>query len=195
MPSCMLEFAARLLRNGGVIGYPTEAVYGLGCQPMDPAAVARILYLKRRAVSKGLILIGCSLEQLAPFVADPDSAFSDQVLASWPGPVTWIFDASPRTPGWLTGYRGTIALRLTSHPIAARLCRLTGQALVSTSANLSGRTPAKTALATRIQFNANLDYIVKGEVGKPGRPTEIRVAATNELVRAGTHRPPRSTEG
>ncbi len=185
MSPFQLAHAAKRLCHGGVIAYPTEAVYGLGCDPGNAAAVARILYLKRRSAAKGLILIGSSLEQLRPYVADPDTAFNEQVLASWPGPVTWIFAASAQTPGWLTGYRDTVALRLTAHPVAAGLCTLAKRAIVSTSANLSGRAPAKTALAVRLQFNGDLDYILNGRLDRAGAPSEIRVAATNEVIRAG----------
>jgi L-threonylcarbamoyladenylate synthase len=115
--------AARIVRGGGVIAYPTEAVFGLGCSPRDRRAVMRVLAIKRRSWRKGLILIGASLVQLERYVILPPEPRRSEVLATWPGPHTWVLDALPGAPRWITGGRPSVAVRVTAHPIAAELCR------------------------------------------------------------------------
>ncbi len=166
-----------------VIAYPTESVYGLGCDPFNATAVARILDLKQRSIDKGFIVIGSKIEHLLPFVNNPETAFTATVLASWPGPYTWICNAHPKLPGWISGYRSTVALRLTSHPIAKAICDEYNSAIISTSANKTGQRSARDALQTQLIFGNNLDVIIKGDTGGQDNPTEIRSAATGELMR------------
>jgi L-threonylcarbamoyladenylate synthase len=184
MTSWHLTLAARAVRAGGVIAYPTEAVYGLGCDPLNPAAVERLLALKRRPVAKGLILIAADFSQLEPFLAPLDAAARKTLHATWPGPVTWLVPARAETPGWLRGAHDTLAVRVTDHPVAAALCRACGHALVSTSANLSGHPPARSALGVRLQFADRLDYVLNGPLGGLRRPTESR-----DLKSGQTRRP------
>ncbi len=172
----------RCLRAGGIIAYPTEAVFGLGCDPWNEAAVRRLLALKRRPVSKGLILIAASLEQLAPFIEPLDSAAWTRLEAGWPGPLTWLLPAR-RAPVWLRGRHETLAVRVTAHPLAAELCRVWGGPLVSTSANIAGRPPVRTLLALRRRLGGRVDYIVPGRLGDAARPTEIRDLASGRIVR------------
>lgn len=180
-----LREAARCFRRGGVIAYPTEAVYGLGCDPLNQNAVMRLLQLKRRSVEKGLILIAADFQQLRPFVRQPSGDRMKLLLESWPGPHTWLLPAAPDTPWWLTGCHDTLAVRVTAHPIAAALCRSCGSALVSTSANLSGRPSPRSALALRRAFmSAGPDCILQGPVSALNRPTPIRDVRTGELIRA-----------
>lgn len=178
-----LRRAAATLRHGGILAYPTEAVYGLGCDPLNPVAVDRLLTLKGRAAAKGLILIAAEFDQLAPFVRLPDAARMAIVEAGWPGPNTWIFDAAEAAPWWLTGGRDSIAVRVTAHPGAAALCLAFGGALVSTSANRSGLSPARSPLAVRRHFGERLDFILNGPLGGAGRPTPIRDARTGATLR------------
>ena len=177
--------AARILGAGGVIAYPTEAVYGLGCLPLEVGAVARILALKGRAASKGLILIAAAFDQLAPYVSLPRGSIRDEIFASWPGPVTWVVPVRSFVPRWLTGGRDTLAVRVTDHPVASYLASRAGSALVSTSANRSGRTPARTALGVRRAFGDALDAVLVGPLGAATRPTEIRDARTGATLRRG----------
>lgn len=179
-----LHQAAGVVQGGGIIAYPTEAVFGLGCDPLNPRAVQRLLALKQRPKHKGLILIAAHYDQLQPFVADLDAKHMDVVQASWPGPVTWLLPAAPDLPDWLSGGRDTLAVRVTAHPIAAGLCRVAGMPLVSTSANLAGRPPARTALQVRLRC-PGVDMIVPGVVGGAPRPSEIRDARSGRLLRAG----------
>ncbi|MGB5621494.1 MAG: L-threonylcarbamoyladenylate synthase, partial [Gammaproteobacteria bacterium] len=117
-----VDRAARALRDGGVVAYPTESVFGLGCDPLEPAAVARILSIKQRRVASGLILLAASVQQLDAYIC-PSPAERERMLASWPGPLTWVVTASNGVPAWITGGRDSVAVRVTAEPIAAALCR------------------------------------------------------------------------
>jgi L-threonylcarbamoyladenylate synthase len=178
-----LRLAARVLRAGGIVAYPTEGVYGLGCDPLDPRAVQRLLELKGRSARKGLILIAADFAQVRPFLQPLDKRLSRRLRDGWPGPVTWVLPAAPAIPTWLTGGRGTVAVRVTAHPVAAALCRSFGRALVSTSANRSGRRPARSALAVRRLFGDAVDQVLHGRLGGLRGPTPIRDGTTGLLLR------------
>ncbi len=178
-----LRLASRILTQGGVIAYPTEAVYGLGCDPWNRDAVLRLLAIKRRALSKGLILIAADLDQLLHFVEPLSAEPMERVVASWPGPNTWLLPARRATPEWLTGRFDTLAVRVTAHPLAAALCRVRGGAIVSTSANQAERAPARTALQVRLAFGDRLDHILVGACAGARRPSVIRDGATGRVLR------------
>lgn len=176
--------ASRAVALGGVIAYPTEAVYGLGCNPWDIHAVARILTLKRRHPGKGLIVVSASFEQLEPLIDTGNSVPVDSIRAGWPGPITWIFPARKEVPVWLRGSGGGIAVRVTAHALTRELCARTG-ILVSTSANPEGYLPARDPSRLRAYFGNRIDYILTGKVGGLSAPTEIRDAVTGRVVREG----------
>ncbi len=182
-----IRLAARVLARGGVIAYPTEAVYGLGCDPRDAAAVRRILAIKQRGEEKGLILIAADFDALRPYVVELDARRMAAVQASWPGPNTWLLPARASTPRWLTGRHATLAVRVTAHPLATALCRRWGGALVSTSANRTGRPAARTSLQVRLQFiearDDGPDLILAGVCGGARRPSTIRDAASGRVLR------------
>jgi len=178
-----LSQSARTIDAGGIIAYPTEGVYGLGCDPDNASAVLRLLRLKRRPLEMGLILIATDFEQLLPYIADPTSAQLQRIGTSWPGPVTWLLPTRATTPAWLTGAHDTLAVRITAHPIAAALCHACGGALVSTSANRHGQRPAHTALQVRQRFPQQLGVIVHGATIPSARPTEIRDASDGRIIR------------
>jgi L-threonylcarbamoyladenylate synthase len=177
----------RVLRKGGVIAYPTEAVFGLGCDPNNKTAVQRILNVKQRSPAKGFILIAATLTQLKPFVEPLDVLSRKRVVATWPGPVTWLLPAR-NAPVWLRGCHDTLAVRVTAHPPAAALCQAWGGPLVSTSANLSGRPPARSALQVHRRLGSLVDCIVPGTTGGAIQPTEIRDLQSGRVVR-GVGRP------
>jgi len=178
-----LRRARKAVWDGGVIAYPTEAVFGLGCDPLNAGAVAKLLAIKQRDAGKGFILIAADIIQLDPFM-DLPGKLREQLLKTWPGPVTWVVPAAPGVPDWLTGGRDTLAVRVTAHPVARDLCAATGFALTSTSANLSSHPPSRSALAVRRLLRNKLDYILSGSVGPQRKPTEIRDALTGTLLRA-----------
>jgi L-threonylcarbamoyladenylate synthase len=180
-----LRQITRLLGAGAVIAYPTEAVFGLGCNPRDAAAVYRLLALKKRPVNKGLILIASEFSQLEPLLAPLEADQRRRLQRSWPGPVTWLIPARTGVPVWLRGRHDTLAVRVTSHPIASALCQVWGGPLVSSSANMAGHPPAVTALAVRRRLPSGLDYIVPGRVGSATRPSEIRDLLSGRVIRAG----------
>lgn len=135
------------LQSNGVVAYPTEAIFGLGCNPLSHQAVQRILKIKGRPQHKGLILIADKFSRLSRFVAPLSKAQMAKMQATWGNqnkPHTWLVPASKRCPKWITGKHKTIAIRVTSHPVTAQLCKNAGMALVSTSANKAGAKPAKT---------------------------------------------------
>ena len=176
--------ATHYLTAGGVIAYPTEAVYGLGCNPFNQQAVYQLLTLKQRDWRKGLILIAADYEQLRPLLKPLTPEIEQRVFASWPGHVTWLLPARPEVPKWLRGLSDKLAVRVTAHPVAASLCQYWQAPLVSTSANLSQHTAAKTAWQVRRTFKNSLAYIVSDKVGNQAKPSEMRDALTNKLLRA-----------
>ncbi len=178
-----LQQAARLLHLGGILAYPTEAVYGLGCDPLNEQSVRRLLAIKQRAMNKGLILIGAELAHVQPYIQAMDETSMRRVLDSWPGPATWLLPVAEWVPRWLTGQHERIALRLTAHPLAAALCRAFGGAIISTSANLSNRPPARTALQARIRCADQPDMILSAATGQLSSPTPIRDALTGQCIR------------
>lgn len=177
--------AVRALRSGGVIAYPTEAVWGLGCDPFNQDAVTRLLAIKQRPVDKGLILVAASVDQLdglADWAALPTGR-SETVLASWPGPNTWIVPATRRVPRWITGNHDGVALRVSSHPVVVALCSAFGP-LTSTSANPAGKPPARTREELDGQLVLQLEALVRGETSGLTSPTLIRDSRTGEVLRA-----------
>ena len=177
--------AARVLAAGGIVAYPTEGVYGLGCVPSDHDAIDRLLTVKQRSWRKGLALIAASLEQLEELVELPRGGMRAEILATWPGPATWVLPVRTRQTALLTGGRQTLAVRVTAHPIAHALCLRTGSALVSTSANRTRRAPLRSALSVRRELGADVDFVLGGALGGLSGPTPIRDGLTGELLRAG----------
>ena len=185
MPSRLhLELACHALAAGGVIAYPTEGVWGLGCEPLNLHACKRVLSLKRRVAGKGFILIASDFAQVEPFLGPLPRPKLKRVLAGWPGPLTWLLPAASWVPAHLTGGRRTLAVRVTAHPAARELCARYGGPIVSTSANASGHEPARTALQVQRQFGTRIDYLLPGALGGLDRPTPIRDFATGKAVRA-----------
>lgn len=177
-----LRAACRALHAGELLAYPTEAVWGLGCQPLDAAAVARLLNLKQRPIEKGLILIADRFELLAPYLKPLTPDIEARVFPTWPGPVTWVLPAAEWVPDWLTGARESLAVRVTAHTPVAALCRAYGGALVSTSANPAGRVAARSALAVRRYFGDRVTYLSAATGGRD-RPSQIRDGQTGRELR------------
>jgi len=180
-----LRQARQVVQAGGVIAYPTEAVFGLGCDPYNPIAITRLLAIKQRSLSKGLILIAADLAQIEPFLAPLPQAVWQRILPTWPGPVTWLLPARASVSNVLTGGRDKLAVRISAHAQAAQLCLACGTALVSTSANRSGRPPARATRELRLRLGRDVDFVLPGKVGNLGKPTEIRDGLTGAVIRAG----------
>lgn len=180
-----LDAALSALRGGGIIACPTEAVWGLGCDPGNESAVMRLLAIKRREVAKGLLLVAADVGQLEGLV-DWDALPGDRretVLASWPGANTWVLPATARVPRWITGGHAGVAIRVTAHPLVRTLCLGFGGALVSTSANVAGEAPARTEAELSPALRAAVDAVLPGATSGLERPTPIRVALSGAVLR------------
>ena len=177
------KHAADVLLGGGVIAYPTEGVFGLGCMPDDEQALARLLEIKQRDPARGLILIA---DHAARFEGWVDEAELQQLPAVDPRqPVTWIAGKGPRANPLVTGDNAGIAVRVTSNPVAAAICSAVESPITSTSANLSGRPVVRNKLALRRSFDALVDYIVPGDCGPATGPSEIRRLSDGAVLRPG----------
>ena len=186
MAQLTIAEAARALHAGGVVAYPTEAVWGLGCDPFAEAAVLRLLAIKQREVDKGVILVAGALEQFEGLL-DWDLLPADRseaVFASWPGPHTWIVPASARVPAWITGAHAGVAVRVSAHPLVAALCAAFGGPVVSTSANLAGAPPAYRRDALDPDLLSHCDGVTEGETAGLAAPSTIRDACTGAVLRA-----------
>ena len=160
------------LQRGGVIAYPTESCYGLGCDPSNRRAVQRILALKGRPQSKGLILVGSDIHQFRRYLAPVPDSLATRLSEWWPGPNTLLLPASRRCPHWLTGHHETLAVRITAHPETARLCHALNMPLVSTSANRAGKRPIKNAKTCFKAFGKQV-LTLRGQIGQRKRPSRI----------------------
>ena len=177
--------AVEQLHAGQVIAYPTEAVYGLGCDPRNETAVRKILALKSRQESAGLVLIASEFDQLENWIADVGREYLDRAMKTWPGPVTWLFPRAAGVPDFVAGAHKTVAVRITAHVPSRQLCTEFGSALISTSANPSTEPPARSADEVRHYFGAGLAGILAGELGDGSKPSEIRDLASGQIIRAG----------
>ena len=178
------EAAVAALGAGDIIAYPTESVFGLGCDPMNEAAVRQLLTIKGRSADKGLIVIGSNYQQLDRFMGEIPANCLDRAKNTWPGPVTWLFPAHPDTPPWLTGHHDTIALRVPDHPVCHQLCEAFGP-LISTSANRAGQPPAVDARELDTEITRQIAGVVDGVTGGRERPSEIRSLLNDGVIRHG----------
>lgn len=158
-----LRRAADTIRHGGVIAYPTETVYGLGCDPFNGIAVLRLLELKIREWRKGLILVAADFEQILPLIQVDDPSHLAKTIAQENAVVTWVVPANPQLPQWIRGEHDSIAVRISRHKLVNELCRILHQPIVSTSANPSTLQPATNALQVQRYFGKQLDYILHSD--------------------------------
>lgn len=180
-----IRIAAAAVANEGVIAYPTEAVWGLGCLPWSEMAVARLLRMKARPQSKGLILLAASIDQFDWLLQDLPGTQKARLELSWPGAITWLVPHSGRVPEWICGNHDTVALRVSAHPGVQALCKALGGPVVSTSANVSGGREARHLFQVYQRFGHSLDYVLGGSLGGSKHPSTIRDLATDALLRSG----------
>lgn len=174
--------ARAVIEQGGVIAYPTEAVYGLGCSPFMPEAVQKLLDLKTRPAHKGLIILINRYAQLWPLTSLlPDDPLLAPIRNAWPGHVTFLFPKSDKVPDLVSGEHDTIAIRMSAHPVASALCDL--NPICSTSANTAGQPPLKTPKAISASFGDDLEGIVEGALGDNDKPSTIIDIRTNAVIR------------
>lgn len=182
MNTWRLGYAASVLKREGVIAYPTEGVWGLGCLPESQEGVSRILSMKQRSWRQGLLIVAAEITQFEPWLTGLAQAERNQLEESWPGPVTWLVPDNGVAPRWIVGEHETVGLRVSDHRVVHRLCGEVGP-IVSTSANVSSRPAALTALEVRQYFGQAVDLVIPGVLQQPGRPSEIRKLATGEVIR------------
>lgn len=177
--------AVDYIQQGGVIAYPTEAVWGLGCDPYDEAAVRKLLALKKRPVEKGLILVASEVDQVEPLLQNLSSEQRQRVIDSWPGPNTWLLpDPEGLIPEWIKGDHSSVAVRVSDHPLVCALCDRFGGLLVSTSANPAACEPALTKTKVNAYFGQRLDFVLAGELGGRKSPSVIRDAVSLDTLRS-----------
>jgi len=176
--------AVKMLKSGKVIAYPTEAVYGLGCDINNKQAVKKIINIKKRAPNKGLIIIASDIEQLKPYIGQLTEEQWKILKTSWPGPHTWVVPKSNKLLDSIHGDFDSVAVRVTAHPVARKLCELFGSPIVSTSANVEGDTPLKDNIEVYQAFGDAIDYIVPGRVGDNDKPTSITDLITGNIIRS-----------
>lgn len=177
--------AVEQLRAGQVIAYPTEAVYGLGCDPHNESAVRKLLSLKGRQESAGLVLIASEFAQIDPWVAAVEPSLIDKAMQTWPGPVTWLFPRAAGVPDYVAGKHATVAVRITAHGPSRALCAAFGSALISTSANPTTAPPARSATQVEDYFASEIAGILAGELGDGKKPSEIRDLISGKIIRRG----------
>lgn len=187
MTKAELVATVAALHAGQVIAYPTEAVFGVGCDPDNNDAIALLLQVKQREKAKGLILIAADYQQLLPYIDDEKLSIEqrDRMLNSWPGPVTWVVPARAQVSDWLTGQFQSIAVRVSDHPTVRQLCQAFGKPVTSTSANLSGQPACRDGQQVLAQLGQLVAVIVDEPVGGRFNPSEIRDVVTGHIFRAG----------
>jgi len=175
--------AATALRDGGVIAYPTEYCFGLGCDPANTEAIARLLKIKQRKKEQGVILVAASIAQISEYASLEGLLHGDDVINSWPGPNTWLLPANDSVSGWVRGKHSSIAMRISAHEVCQSLCLEFGHAIVSTSANRHGYDALLTADAVLKEFNDELDFVIDAPVGGETSASTIRDATTGRQLR------------
>ncbi|HCI74939.1 MULTISPECIES: L-threonylcarbamoyladenylate synthase [unclassified Psychrobacter] len=195
--------AAKWLKEGQLLAYPTESVWGIGCDAYDEAAVQRILSIKRRPQAKGMIVITDSAERLKPLLEPLEEGQRQQIIKSWQANTdsielqgkqahTWLLPI-PQTlektiPPWITGQHQTVAVRVIAHPMIRQLCQQLVDVqnpfglLVSTSCNPSGQPPAMTFTDAYGYFGEQISYLQAETLGYT-LPSQIRDATTGLVIR------------
>lgn len=179
---------ATLIEQGGVIAYPTEAVFGLGCDPDNDSAIAKLLAVKQRPWQKGLILVASSFEQLLPYIDITQLSESQLQFAQskWPGPFTFVMPIKPQVSQLLCGQFDSIAVRVSAHPVVRELCETLNKPLVSTSANLAGEPPVVDAQHIITDFSDKIDALILGQLGEQRQPSTIIDARSGQTLRNGS---------
>lgn len=179
-----IAHAAACLHGGGIILHATEAVWGLACSAVDPAAIAAVYALKQRPPEKGVIVVADTWQRVQPWLAQVAPEVLARAQATWPGPHTWVFPTAPDCPPWLAGDRASLAVRITAHTQVRALCAAFGGALISTSANRAGQPPVRSLDEVDPAIRSAVDCILPGETDGLGQPTTIRDARSGETFRA-----------
>ena len=187
MPTPVIEpavaQAVAVLKKGGIIAYPTEYCFGLGCDPNNPSAIERLLKIKRRSTRRGLILIAGNIAQIENYADLKSSPLRSAIEESWPGPHTWLLPATDNVSIRIRGEHKTVAMRLTGHSVARQICTDFGGAIVSTSANRHGEPVLMSSQAVDLDMGSEIDFIVDAPLGGASAPSKIRDGISGERIR------------
>ncbi len=176
-----IRHAAHVIRNGGIIAYPTDTIYGLGCDPYNAQAVHNINLLKQRPQNKQFILLAADIEQIKPLILLHEEQQARIVQTT--EPTSWISDASPQAPAWLVDQHNTLTIRVSKNDTVKKLCTALGHAIISTSANPSGKTPASNSLELHQYFHGSVDKILASQQKLTARPSKIIRLCDNCVIR------------
>jgi len=176
-----IRHAAHIIRHGGIIAYPTDTVYGLGCDPFNPSAVTQLNNLKQRDSAKQFILLASDIEQIKPFIIISEP--QQKTIIQKNEPTSWVAKAKPSVPAWLCSNEHTVTFRISQQGDAQRLCHTLGHAIISTSANLSTKAPAKNALELHKYFHFSLDKILANNKKLTAKPSKIIRLCDNRVIR------------
>ncbi|MCK5001417.1 MAG: threonylcarbamoyl-AMP synthase [Gammaproteobacteria bacterium] len=168
-----IKYAAHQIRHGGVIIYPTDTVYGLGCDPMNLDAITYLNQLKRREPGKGLILLSHTLALFEDYIETLTESDQKKILET-SQPTSWIVNAKDSLPDWLTNEQRTLAIRITQHPVVTELCQQLGHPIVSTSANPRGKKTSRNALEVHKYFHDKVDAILIDDRHLSGQASTIK---------------------
>jgi len=174
--------AVAVLREGGIIAYPTETLPGLGCLASSETAVKKLLKIKNRPADKGLILLASKLEQLKPWIAPLGKTLLGKLSKPATTPTTWLVTPDENAKLLVRGKHHKLAVRITNHPVAAKLCDQLGEPVISTSANLTGEPAPQSLGKLSPAILKQLDLILDGSDGS-GQPSQIRDLESSEVFR------------
>lgn len=181
-----IKQAVKVLQQGGIIAYPTEAVYGLGCDAKDLSAIKKILELKQRDKEKGLILIAADFEQLTSYIKPLEKGIEEKILSAWRDSahaITWLVPVKESVSDYLKGKFDTLAVRVSKHPVVKELCEMFGGAIISTSANIANQEAARTSEQVKKIFENKIDLVLDGETDLDAQASEIRDALSDKIIR------------
>lgn len=178
-----IKQAALAIKQAGVVIYPTEGVYGLGCDFRNQQAVQKLLSLKQRPISQGLILVASHIQQILPLIKPTHRSHLARALKTWPGHSTWVFPSTPLVPNWISGEHQSVAVRLSNHDTVISLCNELDSAVVSTSANINGQTPMDNCLDLFDLWGSAVDYYLDLPLGGQAHASSIRQASDGKVLR------------
>ncbi len=176
-----LRHAAHVIKNGGIIAYPTDTIYGLGCNPYNAEAVEKINKIKQRPLSKQFILLASNCNQLQDLLKLNKN--QQETISDNTEPTSWIIQAKPQAPSWLTDKQNNIAIRISQNETVKKICETLGHAIISTSANPSGKTPAKNSLELHQYFHYQIDKILATQKNVFARPSKLIRLCDNHIIR------------
>jgi L-threonylcarbamoyladenylate synthase len=176
-----IRHAAHIVKNGGIIAYPTDTIYGLGCDPYNPDAIEKINRIKQRPLNKQFILLAGHINQLRSLIQI--SKQQEKTITQNTEPTSWVVKASECAPSWLIDSSGSLTIRISKHEDVKRLCQALDHAIISTSANISGKTPAKNSFDLHRYFHHKVDKILVSNTKPTAKASKIIRLCDNYVIR------------